>query len=146
MKRNGAGLASICILSTMVLVIISSTVSLYCGIDDVIDRCYPRDVCINLNTYVSEDGTYINNKKVDSLNKEIIKKLEDMGVEPENVLSFRCSSFSGIENDGVYVCDSSVFDYTPENYEKIRDICLVPLEDYNRITGIILSLKAMKLL
>lgn len=142
MKRNGAGLASICILSTMVLVIISSTVSLYCGIDDVIDRCYPRDVCINLNTYVSEDGTYINNKKVDSLNKEIIKKLEDMGVEPENVLSFRCKSFCGIENDGVYVCDSSVFDYTPENYEKIRDICLVPLEDYNRITGDNIKLKS----
>ena len=36
MKRNGAGLASICILSTMVLVMIASTSSLYFGADDAI--------------------------------------------------------------------------------------------------------------
>ena len=30
----------------------------------------------------------------------------------------------------------------PENYEKIRDICLVPLEDYNRITGDNIKLKS----
>ena len=36
MKRNGAGLASICILSTMVLVMVASTVSLYFGAEDAI--------------------------------------------------------------------------------------------------------------
>ena len=36
MKRNGAGLASICILSTMVLVMVASTASLYFGADDAI--------------------------------------------------------------------------------------------------------------
>ncbi len=34
MKQNAAGLARICILSTMVLVVISSTVSMYAGLDD----------------------------------------------------------------------------------------------------------------
>ena len=41
MKRNGAGLASICILATMVLVIASTTVSLYSGIEQSAER-YPR--------------------------------------------------------------------------------------------------------
>ena len=36
MKRNGAGLASICILSTMVLVMIAATASLYFGAEDAI--------------------------------------------------------------------------------------------------------------
>ncbi len=43
MRRNGAGLASICILSTMVLVTISSTTVLYAGADDMIDATYPRE-------------------------------------------------------------------------------------------------------
>ena len=43
MKRNAAGLASICILSTMVLVTVSTTVCLYLGTEETIDRIYPRD-------------------------------------------------------------------------------------------------------
>lgn len=46
MKRNAVGLASVCILSTMVLVMISSTTSLYIGIENVIDNQHPSDVRI----------------------------------------------------------------------------------------------------
>lgn len=41
MKQNAVGLASICILCTMVLVTVSSTLSLYLGFDDIIDTRYP---------------------------------------------------------------------------------------------------------
>lgn len=41
MKRNGAGLASICILATMVLVMIASSSSLYFGADDAIRTRFP---------------------------------------------------------------------------------------------------------
>lgn len=46
MKRNAAGLASICILSTMVLVTVSTTVSLQVGVEDMIDRDMPNDLQI----------------------------------------------------------------------------------------------------
>lgn len=46
MKQNAAGLASICILSTMVLVVVSSTVSMYVGIQDELETRYPYDVCV----------------------------------------------------------------------------------------------------
>lgn len=49
MRRNGAGLASICILSTMVLVTMSSTVSLYRGIPDQIDQDYPHDIIVRMD-------------------------------------------------------------------------------------------------
>ena len=43
MKQNAVGLANICILSTMVLVMISSTSSLVLGMDDIIETQYPND-------------------------------------------------------------------------------------------------------
>lgn len=46
MKQNAAGLASICILSTMVLVVISTTVSMYVGIQDELTARYPNDICV----------------------------------------------------------------------------------------------------
>lgn len=48
MKRNAMGLASICILSTMVLVTVSTTFSLYLGIDGVMDARYPSEVGYNM--------------------------------------------------------------------------------------------------
>ena len=44
MKQNAVGLANICILSTMVLVTVSTTVSLYAGLEDTLDRMFPYDV------------------------------------------------------------------------------------------------------
>lgn len=46
MKQNAAGLASICILSTMVLVTVATTASLYLGKEDMEHSRYPRDVAI----------------------------------------------------------------------------------------------------
>jgi putative ABC transport system permease protein len=47
MKRNAAGLASICVLSTMVLVTVSTTVSLYLGSGAIVDERYPYDISVN---------------------------------------------------------------------------------------------------
>lgn len=45
--RTGAGLASICILLTMVLVMLSATSCLYFGVDDALNSRYPRELMIN---------------------------------------------------------------------------------------------------
>ena len=46
MKQNAAGLASICVLSTMVLVTVSTTVSLYVGVDDELKARFPYELSI----------------------------------------------------------------------------------------------------
>jgi len=51
MKQNAAGLASICILSTMVLVTVATTASLFLGKKDVEQSRYPRDVSISTNAH-----------------------------------------------------------------------------------------------
>lgn len=55
MKRNAAGLATICILSTMVLITVSTTVCLYVGVDEMLDRMYCRDVQTYVNRGAPED-------------------------------------------------------------------------------------------
>lgn len=54
MKRNGAGLASICILSTMVLVTLSSCVSLYGNIRQVVEINNPYQLQVDIKSYVSK--------------------------------------------------------------------------------------------
>ncbi|MBR3136817.1 MAG: FtsX-like permease family protein [Clostridia bacterium] len=55
MKRNAAGLATICILSTMVLITVSTTVCLYMGVNDILDQMYCRDVQTYVNHGAPED-------------------------------------------------------------------------------------------
>ena len=47
MKRNGAGLASICILATMVLVMITGSACLSFGAEDSLHSRYPYDINIS---------------------------------------------------------------------------------------------------
>ncbi|NLU24365.1 MAG: ABC transporter permease [Clostridiales bacterium] len=55
MKRNAAGLASICILSTMVLVTVSTTVCLYLGVSDTVNQMHPTDISVSYIGDVTAD-------------------------------------------------------------------------------------------
>ena len=51
MKQNAVGLANICILCTMVMVMLSGTLSLYLGTADMIDEQYPGDINVEVDYY-----------------------------------------------------------------------------------------------
>ncbi len=57
MKQNAAGLANICILSTMVLVTVSVTVSTYFGSEEIMRNRYPKDISITLSDASQEEKT-----------------------------------------------------------------------------------------
>lgn len=59
MKQNAAGLANICILSTMVLISISTTVSLYAGIQTTIATRSPKEIDVTANLSDYEDTTAV---------------------------------------------------------------------------------------
>lgn len=71
MKQNAVGLANICILSTMVLVMISTTVSLYLGVEDALDFRFPADITIQKN-YEPND-TF----SKDTLKQEALKRIKE---------------------------------------------------------------------
>lgn len=128
MKRNGAGLASICILSTMILVMVSGTVSLFLGTEDSLRSRYPRNLVVN--TPSLEDGV------VSQVNQIVEGALEKYGVREENVLHYRQLVMSGMAEGNRMILDyanSGEFSYT--EYENVRQIMVVPVEDYNRIMG-----------
>ena len=64
MKQNAVGLANICILSTMVLIILSSTCSLWFGTEDMIYNRYPADILINVQdpNHMVDMDTFLNDE------------------------------------------------------------------------------------
>jgi len=58
MKQNAVGLASIAILATGVLVMISTTVSLYSGMQQTLEQNYPQHYYISTNYFDENDHLY----------------------------------------------------------------------------------------
>ena len=61
MKRNAVGLANICILSTMVMVMVSGTLSLYLGSAEQVNAYCPADVVVETTYYASSNEDHVYN-------------------------------------------------------------------------------------
>ena len=61
MKRNAVGLANICILCTMVMVMISGTLSLYLGSAEQVNAYCPADVVVEATYYSSSNEDHVYN-------------------------------------------------------------------------------------
>jgi len=116
MKRNGAGLASICILSTMVLVMISTTTCLYVGAEDAMRSQYPRDVGVS----VSADDLAV----PPAVDEAARAALKGAGAEAEGLLQYRYFSCAAYERDGALGFDGSGVD------AQYRSLYVVSLPDY----------------
>ena len=63
MKRNAVGLANICILCTMVMVMVSGTLSLYLGSEEQVNVCCPADVVVETTYYASSTEDHVYNEE-----------------------------------------------------------------------------------
>lgn len=127
MKQNAVGLANICILSTMVLVMISSTSSLVFGMNDLVKTRYPNDI-----TIYSEN---INNKEnVEALEK-VQKVIKDSKSDVNNEIEYSYIVLAVLKNKNKF--------YVPENFNKMsmsdlnkcNNILMTSLDDYNSINS-----------
>ncbi len=133
MKRNGAGLASICILCTMVLVMISSTSCLYIGIEDSIRNRYPRN--INLDGMVDTVDT-LTDERLDQVRALAEETVERYDATMSNVLDYRVAGFVGIQREDHVVLENTFQNsYSMEDMANTWQIFVVPLEDYNQLMG-----------
>ena len=80
MKRNGAGLAFICILSTMVLVMVSGVMCLWLGMEDMLHVRYPREITAEIYTEDKE--------RADQVKAIMEQVVEEHGAEKENVIAY----------------------------------------------------------
>ena len=133
MKRNGAGLASICILCTMVLVMISSTSCLYIGIEDSIRNRYPRN--INLDGMVDTVDT-LTDERLDQVRALAEETVERYDATMSNVVDYRVAGFVGIQREDHLVLENTFQNsYNVEDMANTWQVFVAPLEDYNKLMG-----------
>ena len=138
MKRNGAGLASICILATMVLVMISSTSSLYFGMEDSIKTRFPHDSGFAVNM---ERLEYLDEAHVSRLREQFEELFREKNVEPRNVEQYRYANIAGILTGKEVDPDASGASFSTLDYSILRQIIFVPVADYNQLKGTNFSLE-----
>ncbi len=133
MKRNGAGLASICILSTMVLVMMMGAGSLYFGKEDSLNIRYPHDIGASID-FLSDGEDYLYTyEKEASFISAVDGVLEKYNIEPKNAEQILSSTVAGMLKDGKLILDpSSVNSADTETMDDVAQIVLIPLSSYNR--------------
>ena len=136
MKQNAVGLANICILSTMVLVMVSMTVSLYGGMNDVITTRFPYEA------QITSSGS---NQKEEGQIEEIIKNMTKKNhTVPTSQIRFHMGRFTTVYNNKTKKFDMmAAGDYINSN---AADLVMIPLSDYNQTEGKNVKLKENEVL
>lgn len=121
MKQNAVGLANIAILSTAVLLILSTTVSLYVGLEDILATRYFRDVNATFAFNVDDEKEY-------EIEEIVFEKKMDNNIKIENIVSYY-----NLNIHGILVGHEIRMDYTGNvSDDNIYYLKLIPLEDFNR--------------
>lgn len=126
MKQNAVGLANICVLSTMVLVMVSSTCSMYFGMEDMIENTYARDLEVRVHSNTESIG--------DIIQPVVENIVKEQGATPENVVQY-----SYLNCDAQKI--GSVYEIRPEKLDngmsvsEYYTITFMTLDDYNQAMG-----------
>lgn len=125
MKQNAAGLANICILSTMVLVMVSTTVSLYAGINNVLETRFPYEFNANIG---SDD-------------KDKIVNFQELVREEAKARGLTISREVGYQGTSLLVSQNDVNDMElikvdgMDAYSKSAVLAVLPVYWYNTMSG-----------
>jgi len=128
MKQNAVGMANICILSTMVLVMVSTTVCLQVGIRDVVQSIVPQDAVM---TICDNDGSSaLSDKELDKCTQVFLKSAEKSGVYTENL-----HSMSYVMTEAVKTGRGAYKFKLASNGLPSHVFLMMPARIYERITG-----------
>lgn len=125
MKQNAIGLASICILSTGVLLMIAMTVSIYFGMNDIMLNRYPYDVDMSV-TSISEEECQT---AIEAFEKAIADNKVPVEKSVEEIyLDIVCSK----NGDQILIKPAN----TIRNSDSVLVLSLLDQAEYERLTGI----------
>lgn len=124
MKRNAVGLANICVLSTMVLVMISGTLSLYLGSEAALGEQFPGNLRAEIQYDPMKDSPF----DPQALYKTVAEQLGAEGVSAAPVSSYGYLSFGVHEDNGALEVKSGNSAYN-------NMICAMTPADYAAVTG-----------
>ena len=135
MKQNAVGLANICILSTMVLVMLSTTVAMFFGLEDGIRLLYPRNIEVQTSSLTKEDCANLE-KAIDEtlINYDISGKvnykyarsycsyenntfstseISNFGTTTAIITAMSLNDFNAINSDNKALNEDEIFIFTP---------------------------------
>ena len=135
MNRNAVGLANICILSTMVLVMISATLALFLGTEDAIATRYPGD--LNAEVWYWTDRPF----DTDRAEQKLREALEEQGATVTGSLSYSTTNRPAGFDGSSFIIQDDVYDTGSD-----RILILLAAEDYNKLSGQKVSLAKDQLL
>ena len=132
MKQNAAGLANICILSTAVIIMISSTISLYSGIEDVLRTMYPRNIIVS--------AVDISDKQAEQIDALIEKQISESYIDVSNVSRYR---FMGLvaSQDGSSFNTANYAFYSQDN-DDFASLIFITQDEYNKLEDKSVSLNS----
>lgn len=124
MKQNAMGLSNICILSTMVLVTLSSTVSLYTGMKDMISTKYPNEICVEVSK---------GNFSKDNINNIISSKIHELGIEDGKRVQYDYMTISTeiSKNKNQY----NLISLSHKGFMDITEIYMISLDNFKTMQG-----------
>lgn len=123
MKQNAAGLANICILSTMVLVMVSTTISLYAGMKDILASRFPKEYSVT-NYMATEESA-------NAIDRIIEEEMQDNGAKIDSELQYFIGSIAVKLNNGVFETRNEGLTYEKD----VQQISFLTEADYNQMEG-----------
>lgn len=132
MKRNGAGLASICILATMVLVMLAGSACLYIGSEDSLQTRYPQEIVVTIRQY---DMTKLTDEEAMRKRQAVDRIVAQHGAVPEQPVEYRYATITGVMQGNEMEVDSRIYSSSTRVFKDLYQVYFVPLVDYNRMTG-----------
>lgn len=136
MKQNAVGLASICILCTCILVMLSSTVCLYISVQDSSNMMVNEQLRLVLS---SSDDNNVNSQEINQIYDKCIKQFQLNGIEVQTVIKKKCYLASGNYSHQKF----SVGRY---NQKEHTSITAMSLDEFNQAFHKNLTLKENEIL
>ncbi|MCR5427700.1 MAG: ABC transporter permease [Lachnospiraceae bacterium] len=130
MKRNGAGLASIAIIATMVLVMISSASCLWFGTRNMLATRFPGDINYTARFYKSK---YFTAETIERFRQAAEDFNAQNGAETETVFDIAYIEMEGAAEGNTL--DFGDVSFSPSALSRLRSVNLIPLSVYNERTG-----------
>ena len=129
MKRNAVGLANICILSTMVLVMVSGTTALFLGTEDSILERYPTDIAAAVYYYPEQQPPF----DPQAMYRQTLQRVQEHGVQVEQEYTVTTLSFDAGRKGELF---------TTKKDKKLSAVSFTFLtaQEYKKLTGEELSL------
>ncbi len=132
MNRNAMGLATICILSTMVLVMASATASLFTAREDLLTERFPRQTMLSVTPVEPEEMSWFD--------QAALEAARQVGAQATDAVNYRSVNFSiTLSPDSRELTESEAGRMWQPGVP-MAGAQLISLDDYNAVTGAALTL------